>query len=162
VKNNAQLRKLLIATTNKSIIVIEDIDCSLDLSHRKEKNKQQPPPSEPSEPGNPDESKSKQDSAVTLSGVLNFTDGLWSCCGSERLFVFTTNHIERLDPALLRSGRMDKPILLSFCPFSAFTSLALNYLGIDYHELSPAIQGLMEVPQMTPADVTEHTCIRIG
>ncbi len=30
-----KLRKLLIQTTNRSVIVIEDIDCSLDLSERK-------------------------------------------------------------------------------------------------------------------------------
>ncbi|CAH2056847.1 unnamed protein product, partial [Thlaspi arvense] len=31
---------------------------------------------------------------------ITLSDGLWSCCGSERIFVFTTNHIEKLDPAL--------------------------------------------------------------
>jgi len=160
VKNNTELRKLLIHTANKSIIVIEDIDCSLDLSDRKKKKKSQKDAEskdeKPPEPGKPDESETNEDSKVTLSGVLNFTDGLWSCCGSERLFVFTTNHIERLDPALLRSGRMDKHILLSFCTFEAFRILASNYLGIQDHELFPEIQDLMEAAQMTPADVTEH------
>jgi len=151
VKNNTELRKLLIATTNKSIIVIEDIDCSLDLSDRKKKKKQQ----QKEKPSEPDESESNDDSKVTLSGVLNFTDGLWSCCGSERLLVFTTNHIDRLDPALLRSGRMDKHILLSFCTFGAFKILAHNYLAIEDHELFPEIQDLMEAAQMTPADVAE-------
>jgi ATP-dependent Zn protease len=152
VKNNTELRKLLIATANKSIIVIEDIDCSLDLSDRKKKKKQQ----QKEKPSEPDESELNDDSKVTLSGVLNFTDGLWSCCGSERLLVFTTNHIDRLDPALLRSGRMDKHILLSFCTFGAFKILAHNYLAIEDHELFPEIQDLMEAAQMTPADVTEH------
>ncbi|KAF7289168.1 hypothetical protein MIND_01377900 [Mycena indigotica] len=43
--------------------------------------------------------------AVTLSGLLNVIDGV----GSEegKLFFATTNHIERLDPALLRPGRID-------------------------------------------------------
>jgi len=40
VKNNTELRKLLIATTNKSIIVREDIDCSVDLSDHKKKKPQ--------------------------------------------------------------------------------------------------------------------------
>ena len=39
VTDNTDLRKLLIDSSNKSIIVIEDIDCSLDLSgQRKEKD----------------------------------------------------------------------------------------------------------------------------
>lgn len=178
VKNNAQLRKLLITTTNRSIIVIEDIDCSLDLSDRKKrikhhplppppnvsdrkKNKKQqppppPPPPEEEQAAQADEGEWNQDSRVTLSGVLNFTDGLWSCCGSERLFVFTTNHIDRLDPALVRRGRMDKHILLSFCTYRAFKTLARNYLDIESHELFPEIKCLMETAQMTPADVTEY------
>jgi chaperone BCS1 len=35
VASNSELRKLLIQTTNRSVIVIEDIDCSLDLSERR-------------------------------------------------------------------------------------------------------------------------------
>ena len=44
---------------------------------------------------------------MTLSGLLNFIDGLWSTTGEERIIVFTTNYKDRLDPALLRPGRMD-------------------------------------------------------
>ena len=39
VKDNTELRKLLIETTSKSIIVIEDIDCSLDLTGQRKKKK---------------------------------------------------------------------------------------------------------------------------
>jgi len=34
VKDNTELRKLLIETSSKAIIVVEDIDCSLDLTGR--------------------------------------------------------------------------------------------------------------------------------
>ncbi|RVW46651.1 AAA-ATPase ASD, mitochondrial [Vitis vinifera] len=40
VKDNTELRKLLIETTSKSIIVIEDIDCSLDLTGQRKKKKE--------------------------------------------------------------------------------------------------------------------------
>ncbi|CAF1715542.1 unnamed protein product, partial [Brassica napus] len=50
----------------------------------------------------------KKESKVTLSGLLNFIDGLWSACGGERIIVFTTNFVDKLDPALIRKGRMDK------------------------------------------------------
>ncbi|GLJ55347.1 hypothetical protein SUGI_1187570 [Cryptomeria japonica] len=151
VKSNTELRKLLIGTTNKSVIVIEDIDCSLDLTDRKKKVKK-----ESKEEQNPaKDEKESEESQVTLSGVLNFTDGLWSCCGSERIFIFTTNHVDRLDPALLRSGRMDKHIHLSFCTFPAFKVLSRNYLDVDHH-LFDQIEVLMKEGQMTPADVTEQ------
>jgi chaperone BCS1 len=51
---------------------------------------------------------------VTLSGLLNFIDGLWSSCGGERIIVLTTNHVERLEPALVRSGRMDRHVEMSY------------------------------------------------
>jgi hypothetical protein len=35
VKNNTDLRKLLVEVPNKSIIVIEDIDCSIDLTSQR-------------------------------------------------------------------------------------------------------------------------------
>lgn len=44
-------------------------------------------------------------SRVTFSGLLNSIDGVASQEG--RLFFMTTNHIEKLDPALLRPGRCD-------------------------------------------------------
>ena len=39
VKNNTELWKFFIETTGKSIIVIEDIDCSLDLTGKRKKKK---------------------------------------------------------------------------------------------------------------------------
>lgn len=150
-RTNAELRKLLIKTTNKSIIVIEDIDCSLNLSERAKRPCRADDKSEP-----PIDNKSEDNrNAITLSGLLNFTDGLWSCCGSERIFVFTTNHIEKLDPALLRSGRMDMHILMSSCTFPALKILVKNHLGIEKHEFFPKLEEIIEDAQMTPADVSE-------
>ena len=40
VKDNNELRSLLIETTNKSIIAIEDIDCSLDLTGQRKKKEE--------------------------------------------------------------------------------------------------------------------------
>jgi chaperone BCS1 len=45
---------------------------------------------------------------VTLSGFLNVIDGVASSEG--RILVMTTNHMEKLDPALLRPGRVDMTI----------------------------------------------------
>ncbi|XP_003748167.1 mitochondrial chaperone BCS1 [Galendromus occidentalis] len=42
---------------------------------------------------------------VTLSGLLNMLDGVVSA--EARLLFMTTNHIDRLDPALIRPGRVD-------------------------------------------------------
>ena len=42
---------------------------------------------------------------LTLSGLLNMLDGVVSTEG--RLVFMTTNYINRLDPALIRPGRVD-------------------------------------------------------
>ncbi|KAF3437109.1 hypothetical protein FNV43_RR19862 [Rhamnella rubrinervis] len=159
VKDNTELRKLLIETTSKSIIVIEDIDCSLDLTGQRKKKAEKS--------GSEDESKSNKErkepkeeghssSKVTLSGLLNFIDGLWSSCGGERLIVFTTNYVEKLDPALIRRGRMDKHIELSYCSFKGFKVLAKNYLNLATHEMFDTIKRLIEEVKITPADVAEN------
>ncbi|XP_044467324.1 AAA-ATPase At3g28580-like isoform X1 [Mangifera indica] len=158
VKDNSQLRSLLIETTNKSIIVIEDIDCLLDLTGQWEKKKEK---DEDKEEKNPVEKKMKEEgenkaSKVTLSGLLNFIDGLWSACGGERLIVFTTNYLDKLDPALIRRGRMDKHIEMSYCGFEAFKVLAKNYLDIVSHELFAEVGSQLAETNMTPADVAEN------
>lgn len=96
-----------------------------------------------------------QGSRVTLSGLLNFTDGLWSCCGSERIIIFTTNHIEKLDKALLRAGRMDRHIKMSWCEFPAFRTLARNNLDLEWHDLFPEIEEAFVDKAISPADVSE-------
>nr|KYP46198.1 Putative AAA family ATPase L572 family [Cajanus cajan] len=91
VKENTELRKLLTETSSKGIIVIEGIDCSLDLTAQMKKGKEE---------GRVINKSSK----VTLSGSLNFIDEIWSACGGERIIIFTTNYVEKLDPALIRRG----------------------------------------------------------
>ncbi|CAN8326595.1 unnamed protein product [Cochlearia groenlandica] len=163
VQNNSELRKLLMKTSSKSIIVIEDIDCSISLTKRgnvasKKKKKKNGLCYDP-ELANGSGLVDEAGSLVTLSGLLNFTDGLWSCCGSERIFVFTTNHIELLDSALLRSGRMDMHIHMGFCKFQALKILLKNYLRVEESEVDGIVikemEEFVEEAEITPADVSE-------
>ncbi|CAL5325164.1 hypothetical protein CsSME_00004345 [Camellia sinensis var. sinensis] len=161
VKDNSELRKLLIDTSGKSIIVIEDIDCSLDLTGQRKKKEKEKGEKKEGDKANPIEEEEKkkkdtEDSKVTLSGLLNFIDGLWSACGGERIIVFTTNYVEKLDPALIRRGRMDKHIEMSYCSFEAFKVLARNYLDVESNDSFETIRGLLEENKITPADVAEN------
>ncbi|CAF2135619.1 unnamed protein product [Brassica napus] len=150
IKSNSELRKLLTATSSKSIIVIEDIDCSLDLTTGERKRDGDDLSSKKDS-----EKKEQSESRVTLSGLLNFIDGIWSACGQERIIIFTTNHMEKLDPALIRRGRMDMHIELSYCSFEAFKVLAKNYLDVDSHPLFGEIESLLKDTKIAPADVAE-------
>ncbi|KAF2534564.1 hypothetical protein F2Q70_00030736 [Brassica cretica] len=94
VHNNLDLKKMLTTTFSRSIIVIGDIDCSVNLTgNRIQKDNLRK---------NGEQSK------------------------EERIIVFTTNHLQKLDPALIRRGRMDMRIELSYCTYEAFKILAKN------------------------------------
>ncbi|KAF0912704.1 hypothetical protein E2562_018954 [Oryza meyeriana var. granulata] len=161
VHTNTDLRKLLIQTTSKSIIVIEDVDCSSNLTGRRKAT------DDDDVAGDAKTTKKVTDrgggggigggdSKVTLSGLLNFIDGLWSAFGEERLIVLTTNHVEDLDQALIRTGRMDKKIEMSYCDFETFKSMAKIHLDVDEHEQFAAVEQLLAEVDLVPADVGEH------
>ncbi|KAL7002688.1 hypothetical protein U1Q18_003845 [Sarracenia purpurea var. burkii] len=143
LRSNSELRNLVISTANKSILVVEDIDCSMKLQDRAATAR-----TRAADPF--------RYNKVTLSGLLNFIDGLWSSCGDERIIVFTTNHKDRLDPALLRPGRMDVHIHMSYCTPCGFKLLASNYLDITDHPLFFRIEELIEVKKATPAEIGEQ------
>lgn len=147
---------------NRAIVVIEDIDCSLQITGKRKGNhsdhKKDDPTAEDAirkatdgDGGGDD----KEESKVTLSGLLNFMDGLWSASGGERIFVFTTNHVDKIDDALIRRGRMDKHIEMSYCCFEAFKVLAKNYLDLDAHEKFDAVGRLLSEIEISTADVAE-------
>ncbi|KAF3440710.1 hypothetical protein FNV43_RR18996 [Rhamnella rubrinervis] len=140
IYSNSDLRRVLLSTTNRSILVIEDIDCSVEMQNRNS------------------EEQFEASNRLTLSGLLNFIDGLWSSCGDERVIVFTTNNKDRLDPALLRPGRMDVHINMSYCTSNGFRILAANYLGVggNHHRLSGEIESLIESMEVTPAEIAEE------
>lgn len=71
-----------------NIIVFEDIDVAK-ATHNRDKS-------------NNDNTSNKQ---VDLAGILNTLDGLADA--NNMIFIATTNHIQKLDPALLRAGRFD-------------------------------------------------------
>ncbi|KAK1380048.1 hypothetical protein POM88_026792 [Heracleum sosnowskyi] len=85
VTSDFVFRRLLLGTANRSILVIEDIDCSVELPDRKIEDKRD---------------NSNHDLKFTLSGLLNFIHGIWSSCGDERIIIFTTNNKDKLDLAL--------------------------------------------------------------
>nr|XP_017218923.1 PREDICTED: AAA-ATPase At3g50940-like [Daucus carota subsp. sativus] len=142
VNSDFMLRNVLMGIKNRSVLVIEDIDCSIALPDR-------------SIPAN--SARPKQDPKITLSGLLNFIDGMWSSCGDERIIIFTTNHKDRLDPALLRPGRMDMHIHMSYLTMNGFKTLASPYLEINHqHWRFREIEELLGSVEATPAEVAEE------
>ncbi|GAV65281.1 AAA domain-containing protein/AAA_assoc domain-containing protein [Cephalotus follicularis] len=157
VRNDADLRSILTSTTNRSILLIEDIDCSAKVSRDRNRVKDQEEDSS-SDEDNAEEKGNRfsLDPGATLSGLLNFIDGLWSSCGDERIIIFTTNHKDRLDPALLRPGRMDVHIHMGHCTPVGLKKLVTTYLGIKKHDLLSCIEDRIQRIPVTPAEVAQH------
>eukprot|EP01087_Luapelamoeba_hula_P016859 TRINITY_DN5225_c0_g1_i1.p1 TRINITY_DN5225_c0_g1~~TRINITY_DN5225_c0_g1_i1.p1 ORF type:complete len:519 (+),score=98.68 TRINITY_DN5225_c0_g1_i1:97-1653(+) len=89
-------RNLLEAPAN-SIILLEDVDAAF-LSREQEEALERAKAS----------GQWWRTQRVTFSGLINAIDGIASQEG--RIFVMTTNHKKRLDPALLRPGRVDRDV----------------------------------------------------
>ncbi|KAG6714286.1 hypothetical protein I3842_05G196400 [Carya illinoinensis] len=121
VSDDSELKTLLLQTTSKSLIVIEDLDRFFD-------------------------GKGSSTTAVSMSGMLNFMDGIVSCCGEERVMVFTVNGKDVGDrTAITRPGRIDVHIEFPSCDcFSAFKSLASSYLGVKDHKLFPQVEEIFQ------------------
>ncbi|KAG0265982.1 hypothetical protein DFQ27_000232 [Actinomortierella ambigua] len=81
---NDRLNHLLTNLPDRSIMLLEDIDAAFAQREKTQEGFQ---------------------SMVTFSGLLNALDGVASSEG--RIIFMTTNHVERLDPALVRPGRVD-------------------------------------------------------
>jgi chaperone BCS1 len=96
--NDTILSTALRISPINSIIVIEDIDCVFPKREEDDEDDNKNP--------------NKKFCYVSFSGVLNAIDGLGAQEG--RIFIMTTNHPERLDPALLRPGRVDYKLEFSF------------------------------------------------
>lgn len=62
---------------------------------------------------------------VTLSGLLNCLDGVAS--SEARILFMTTNYIERLDPALVRPGRVDLKEYIGYCSRSQLQLMFLRF-----------------------------------
>ncbi|KAK7350963.1 hypothetical protein VNO77_10054 [Canavalia gladiata] len=129
LKDGSDCKMMLMQTTAKSMIVIEDLDRLL----------------------------AGKSTAVNLSSVLNFMDGIVSCCGEERVMVFTMNGTkDEIDQAVLRPGRVDVHIHFPLCDFSTFKILANSYLGLKEHKLFPQVEEVFQTgARLSPAEVGE-------
>uniref|UniRef100_A0A8H7XJN9 AAA+ ATPase domain-containing protein n=1 Tax=Psilocybe cubensis TaxID=181762 RepID=A0A8H7XJN9_PSICU len=116
------LQRAVSSIPNTAILLIEDIDCAFTSREDEEEEEL------PAFPGMGVSRTTK--SGVTLSGLLNVLDGV----GSEegKLFFATTNYIERLDPALLRPGRIDRKIQYKLSTKEQAEALFLRFYPPSY------------------------------
>jgi chaperone BCS1 len=139
------LGELLSSCGQNTIVLIEDVDCA--FAKR--------------------EAEEKKLSLLTFSGLLNALDGVVAQEG--RIVFLTTNHREKLDPALIRPGRVDvqfeiknatkKQALTLFRRFypKSVEELAFQFVKqIEDYKLSMAsLQGHLEIYKDHPEKAVE-------
>lgn len=96
------LSSLMSNVPSRCILLLEDLDAAFTRGiSRDEKSTGAPTVKDKDTAA----AEANDGSTLSLSGLLNSLDGVAAAEG--RLLFATTNHIERLDPALSRPGRMD-------------------------------------------------------
>ncbi len=104
--NDKSLKSAMNDVPEHSMILFEDIDCMRAGGRRPNANAAD----EKSGRAPDEKSVTPEGLGVTLSGLLNVMDGFHA--PDNVVFVMTTNHVEALDPALLRPGRIDYKLFM--------------------------------------------------
>jgi chaperone BCS1 len=131
------LRSLVDSLPPATLLLIEDVDCVFKA-----------------------ERTTTDQTGVTLSGLLNALDGVSSREG--RVLFLTTNHPERLDPALVRPGRVDRKVELGHATADQARRLFLWFYqgcGVSESELEAlADRFAAQVPRgkICMAAIQEH------
>ncbi|ORX93261.1 hypothetical protein K493DRAFT_223675 [Basidiobolus meristosporus CBS 931.73] len=115
-----RLNHLLSIVPERSLLLLEDIDAA--FSQRKQSDQQ------------------GFQSMVTFSGLLNALDGVAS--SEERVVFMTTNHIEKLDSALVRPGRIDVKEYLGNATEHQIRTLFLRFYEGKYDLADQFVEAL--------------------
>lgn len=102
IVTDEKIHTLLAAVPQRSLLLIEDVDAFFrerDAAHAQVK--------------------------LSFSGFLNALDGVATQEGT--VLFMTTNHIERLDPALIRAGRIDEQVELGWADEDQLRRLYLKF-----------------------------------
>ena len=126
--STSQILKALNDNTEDTIYVFEDIDA---ISYRGASSRED-------ENGNEKDDIVSKVSGMSLSDLLNITDGLIASDGA--ICLFTTNHIERLDPAFLRAGRMNKTVEFTYMTADVASDMVKAYLGEHISNMEDGIK----------------------
>ena len=148
LQSDEQMMAMFRSIPSKSLVLIEDIDCMTDIVLKRSRSMKQ------------DEINKKKSifdaeplKTATLSGLLNQLDGVSSNHG--RILVMTTNHVDKLDPALIRPGRIDQKLELGYCSRQQIVDFYKLFFGQD-EDLTDDVYSQLPDKILTPAEVSNR------
>jgi mitochondrial chaperone BCS1 len=124
--SDSSLKRAIANVASKSILLIEDADTTING---------RPPETKPIADTSTGTAAAVPDTVTkgpTLSGMLNAIDGIAASDG--RVLVLTTNYIDRLDPALIRPGRIDLQLAIGTMARAEVVAMAASF----FPEMGPA------------------------
>jgi chaperone BCS1 len=136
ISSDSKYLYLMSCVGKTDILVIEDVDRTTFSSSGRDQD---------------DGSKSSKETAVSFSTILNSLDGLLSEDG--RITIFTANHPDMLDRALLRPGRVDHMYHLEKCDQRQIAQL---YKMVFDKECSENLLARIPNDKYTPAEIITH------
>jgi ATP-dependent 26S proteasome regulatory subunit len=158
-----------IRSFRKTIYVIEDIDCVSDIVFkRKKESEKKITKIDLEDIVDSDDGKKKMKEGpsfkrtlntdpLTLSGILNVIDGVIDC--PQRMLIITTNHPAKLDPALIRPGRINIRVHLGYAKPKETIEMVKNYVSdIDEGNIT-CIKNLMKGDHTITTAIVEKLCI---
>lgn len=133
MKGDVDLINLVSSLPPKAMLLLEDVDVASAATKRDDEGKRS-----------------------TLSGLLNALDGVATPSGL--ITVMTTNHPEKLDPALVRSGRIDREVTISNLSEDQILRMLVS-AGVRVKTLP---SHLMRGAKLSPAELSDLLKGHIG
>lgn len=140
IANSATSLSKALATSSNELIAVEEID-TLGVKSR-----------EAEEGSSTLELLTQYEESINVGSILNAIDGIATAHG--RVLVGTTNHIEKLDPAILRPGRFDLKIRVDYLNVETFNMLLKRFFP-DHQYISISLR-----PGISGADIQND--VRLG
>jgi chaperone BCS1 len=164
--NEENLSTLFAELPRRCVVLLEDIDTA-GLTHTREENKPADSSNDSKDDdmvpgqitkgtGPTDTNNNNNNGRLSLSGLLNILDGVASQEG--RVLIMTTNHVDKLDKALIRPGRVDMIVKFDLADTgmisSIFRAIFAPLEGDDKRPASEAeaVQDPEDVKRQVEAD----------
>ena len=172
---------------SKTIFVMEDVDAACDVVNKRSSSPSEAsiwtakatsssptaPPIGPALPGDDKLAElfksSETKDKLNLAGLLNVLDGVLD--SPERIVIMTTNHPEKLDPALIRPGRINKRVFLGYLKPRQALQMVEHYFGKISTTEAHSIWQTVSEHSFTPAtlemmcgehDTAKELCIALA
>jgi AAA+ superfamily predicted ATPase len=141
LKEDSSLIDLIRGVRARGVLLLEDVDAYQAARDREAEEGEEAKPKNPLAGG------------ITNSALYNALDGVVTPHGL--ITIMTTNHIEKLDPALIRNGRADRVIELGLPTWSEISGLWDMFFPEQVGRLNPHETGTFPDQSISQAEISE-------